>query len=271
MLAAIGKRGTYMMHEEKIKAWLELGAKILETCNGVLLQAQFEEKDKTLSNPKVIALTLMCRTVNNFGALRVLIENQFVVEARTIARCCYENLFWLGGLTAKGDEFVKQMMDDHELSTIKRGNELMQWAKKQDGKLDFEGPLAAFLEKMKAQSSAKSGVVHKNAADAGKLGEGYIIYRTLSTDSAHPSIVSLSRHIGQKTEVEIEYVTIIGEPPPDSAELDETLKFGCSSLLGACVAANQIIGGTPSGQALAALFDEYITLSSDRAKQLVGR
>lgn len=254
-----------MTHQERIKAWLELGTKILETCNGVLLQAQFEEKDKTLSNPKVIALTLMCRTVNNFGALRVLIENEFVVEARTLARCCYENLFWLGGLTAKGDEFVKQMMDDHELSTIKRGKELMQWAKKQEGKLDFEGPLAAFLEKMKAQSSAKSGVVHKNAADAGKIGEGYIIYRTLSTDSAHPSIVSLSRHVGQKTEAGIEYLTIVGEPPPDSAEIDETLEFGCSSLLGACVATNQMVGGTPSGQALSALFDEFKKLSNNRA------
>ena len=207
----------------------------------------------------------MCRSVNNFGALRVLVENEFVVEARTMARCCYENLFWLAGLTAKGDEFVKQMIDGHALSTIKRGNELMEWAKKQEGKLDFEAPLAAFLEKINAQSSARSGVVHKNAADAGKIGEGYIIYRTLSTDSAHPSIVSLSRHVGQKTEGGVEYITIIGEPPLDIAEIDETLEFGCSSLLGACVATNKMVGGTASGQKLSALFDEFINLSNKRA------
>lgn len=231
-----------MTHEEKIKVWLELGAKILETCNGVLLQAQFEEKDKTLSNPKVIALTLMCRSVNNFGALRGLVENGFVVEVRTMARCCYENLFWLAGLTVKGDEFVKQMMDDHELSTIKRGNELMQWAKKQEGKVDFEAPLAAFLDKMREQSTARSGVVHKNAAEAG-----------------------LSRHVDHKMIDGGVTVTLIGEPLVDKEEVEQTLEFGCSSLLGACVAANQVVGGTSAGKGLHSPFDEFLALSNKQS------
>jgi hypothetical protein len=30
-----------------------------------------------------------------------------------MARCCYENLFWIAALTKKGDEFVKAMeLDD---------------------------------------------------------------------------------------------------------------------------------------------------------------
>ena len=58
---------------------------------------------------KISALCIMCRSTNHFAAFRLLMENGFVVEARTLVRSCYENLFWLGGLNEKGAGFLAQM------------------------------------------------------------------------------------------------------------------------------------------------------------------
>jgi hypothetical protein len=54
-------------------------------------------------------LALLCRTVGNFKGVIVLAKQGLAVEARTLTRSCYENLFCLGGLIEKGDEFVEAM------------------------------------------------------------------------------------------------------------------------------------------------------------------
>jgi hypothetical protein len=70
-----------MFDSDSVEAWHEYGGKLLGVCSGVFDQAQFAEEDKTLSNPKVIALALLCRTATNFSALKLLVEEDFVVEA----------------------------------------------------------------------------------------------------------------------------------------------------------------------------------------------
>jgi hypothetical protein len=248
-----------------LSAWLEYGDKLLVTSSGVFEQAQFADNDKTLSNPKVIALALLCRTATNFSALKLLLENQFLVEARTMARCCYENLFWIGGLTGKGQEFVDKIVHHNDVNKIKSSHELLQWAKKQKEPVQFETDLEVFLTKLKAQTPARSAVDFKSAADAGNVGDAYIIYRVLSTDAAHPSAISLSRHVGSKADGNTEYVTLIAEPAIDDAEVVETLEFGCSALLGVVVGTNNLVSGTPAGKELNALFDDYRRLSNKSA------
>jgi hypothetical protein len=66
---------------EKTKAWLALADKLLLVCEGVLHQAKIPEHADTSSNPKVYALALLLRTVNNFRAMRVLLEQGLIVEA----------------------------------------------------------------------------------------------------------------------------------------------------------------------------------------------
>jgi hypothetical protein len=245
-----------------LNAWLEYGDKLLIVSSGVFEQAQFADEDKTLSNPKVIALALLCRTATNFSALKLLLENEFLVEARTMARCCYENLFWIGGLTGKGQEFVEKIVHHNDVNKIKSSRELLQWAKKQKEPVQFETDLETFLAKLKAETPAGSAVDFKSAADAGKVGDAYIIYRVLSTDAAHPSAISLSRHVGSKVDCNTEYLTLIAEPTIGDAELDETLEFGCSALLGVVVGTNNLVGGTTAGKELNALFEEYRELST---------
>jgi hypothetical protein len=145
-----------------------------------------------------------------------------------MARCCYENLFWIGGLTGIGQEFVDKIVHHNDVNKKKSSEELLQWAKKQKAPVQFEADLERFLVKLKSETAAGSAVDFKSAADAGKVGDAYIIYRVLSTDAAHPSAQSLSRHVVIKMDGDTEHLTLVAEPPISESELDETLEFGCS-------------------------------------------
>lgn len=244
------------------EAWIAYGVKVLNVCSGVLDQTKLEDDEKNTADPKVVALALMCRTANNWAAMRLLIENEFVVEARTMARCCYENLFWIAGLTADSAGFVKKVVGADATSRLKRGNELLQWTQKQNSAIDFEAPLKAFLDDLKTKNPTTVDIQYKAAADAGKIGDGYIIYRVLSTDAAHPSATSLSRHLEYDEESAPPVMTFSAMPLVDDGEVEETLEFACSALLGVCVGANKFVGGTPAGKQLHELFTEYKTLSN---------
>lgn len=246
--------------------WLAFGNKLLHVADGIFKQANFADEDKNLSDPKVIALALMCRTVNNYAALRLLIENDFIVEARVMARCCYENFFWIGGLTGKGAEFVKQLIEDDAASKLKRGNELLQWAKKQTDQLDFEGPLQSFLDNLKKENPKPGTISHRAAADAGGIGDAYVFYRVLSTDAAHPSATSLSRHLDYPDEPGAD-ITFRAMPLVEGEEVDETLELAGGALLGVCIGTDKLVGGTPAGKGLSALSDEFKALSN-RNKEL---
>jgi hypothetical protein len=251
-----------MNQEEMKSAWLAFGDKLLNVCEAVFQQANFADQDKQFSDTKVVAVALLCRTVNNYAGARLMIENDFIVEARTLVRCCYENLFWIGGLTGKGTDFIKQMIDDDTASRLKRGSELLEWAKEQRSSVGFEGTLTAFLDDLKKNNSNPSIISHKGAADAGGLRDGYIVYRVLSTDAAHPSATSLSRHMQDSDDSVSPERTFLGTPLVQIDEVDETLEFACSALLAVCVGANQLLGGTQAGKSLHELFDEFKKLSA---------
>jgi hypothetical protein len=191
-----------MSDSDNVEAWHEYGDKLLGVCSGVFDQAQFAEEDKTLSNAKVIALALLCRTATNFSALKLLVEEDFVVEARTLARSCYENLFWIGGLAGQGQEFVDKIVHHNDVNKIKTSQQLLQWAKKQNEPIQFETDLDTFLTKLKAETATEKAVDFKSAADAGKVGDAYIIYRVLSTDAAHPSAMSLNHFVNMDMKAE---------------------------------------------------------------------
>ena len=65
-----------------------------------------------LPTPTYLALTLLARTISNLKGALILLDARRIVEARTITRCCLENLYWTIALTEKGDAFVLQMRDD---------------------------------------------------------------------------------------------------------------------------------------------------------------
>jgi hypothetical protein len=69
----------------------------------------------------------LARTLGNMQAAAQLLESGHVVEARTLARCCWENLFWIAALTKQGNDFVKAMELDDAANRMKQANALLSW------------------------------------------------------------------------------------------------------------------------------------------------
>src|SRR5205823_11350301 len=125
---------------------------------------------------------------------------------------------------------------------------LLEWSKAQSQNFDFVKTLETFRKNLREQHGNAPSITHKNAADDGGVGAGYIIYRELSGDSAHPSATSLSKHVTWDGEASDARFTVHALPVFESGAIDDTLKLACSSVLGVCVAANEILGGTHSGE-----------------------
>jgi hypothetical protein len=266
---ALALRKRPLMTEIDDKAeYLTLAEKLVRVADGIFREAKVSEDEGHSSNPKMIGLMLLRRTVNNFAGARLLLENDFIVEARTLLRCCYENFFWLAGLSVKGAAFVNEMVSDYKATKLKRGRELLEWAEEQTEPLAFEEKLSEFMADATGEKDRPSKISHFDAAKAGGIVEAYIIYRVLSTDAAHPSITSLDRHLREEGEDELTLLAVASVTPE---EVIETLEFCCSVLLGVCVAINSMLGGTEAGKPLPDLFDDYKRISRAACVERRGR
>ena len=52
-------------------------------------------------------------------------------------------------------------------------------------------------------------------------------------------------------------------PIEEPFAVEDTLELACNPLLGVCVAANEILGGTTAGERLSTLADEFAKLSDN--------
>jgi hypothetical protein len=71
-------------------------------------------------------LALLCRTVGNFKGVVALTKEGLVVEARSLTRSCYENLYRMAALIEQGDDFVKAMRQDQIRSFRSQGEFLFE-------------------------------------------------------------------------------------------------------------------------------------------------
>jgi hypothetical protein len=241
--------------------WLALGDRLYNKGKAIFDHSDVLESEAGTKDPKVVALTLLARTMGNFAGAVLLLKDHHVVEARTLARCCYENLFWIAALSKKGDEFIRSMELDDAASRMKRATGLLDWTKQQAQCFDFAESLGKFRDDMKERHGKPGGISQWDAADAGGVGPAYIIYRELSGDSAHPSATSLSRHVTWNGEGKDASFTVRAVPVQEPLDIPDTLELACNPLLGICVAANQILGGVDAGESLEDLFVAFRELS----------
>jgi hypothetical protein len=225
---------------------------IFETANVKITERGF-------ADPTFLALTLMARTVSNLKGAVLLLDERRIVEARTITRCCLENLYWCVALAEQGVEFVKQMRDD-ELKHRKTAGQALFEA---DIKLDdeVEGRLRAYLRSISG-FAGKTLSPKAVASIRGDYKDSYIFYAQLSSDAAHPSATALNRYVVSEHADGPGFNT---EPPVHPEEIVETYEYLSMACLGVCVAVNQIIGGTQGGGQLNALADRHSELSKASA------
>jgi len=249
---------------KKLENWDALAQRIYAKSLSIFDGAELTATDAGTADPKVVALSLLARSISNFKAANLLLDEGQIVEARTIARCCYENLFWIAALANKGDEFVKAMETDDARSRKTRAKNLLDWASRQPSGPDFVETLQKFAASLNEDHPKPKRIEHSQAAEDGGIGDGYIIYSELSNDSAHPSATSLSRYV-KLAEHEEPPFSLHCSPQTDASEEEETVEFLCSALLGVAVGANQIVGGQSNGERLDALALDLRKLSESSA------
>jgi len=220
------------------------------------------EVPKGTRDPKVWALALLARTIGNVEGALELLDSGHVVEARTLVRCCYENFFCAAALVKTGDAFIRTMELDDAASRKKQAKGMLDWAGRQNQKLEFREKLKKFADAMENQHPKASFLNQRKAAESGTIADSYIFYNMLSNDAAHPSATSLSRHITWEGTGEDAEWTISAFPVDDLDEADETLELACSVMLGVAVAVNEAVGGAETGETLFDLSDDFKALSA---------
>ena len=237
--------------------WLQYSERLGEAAIAILGEADELKVDADIKDPKVLAMTLLCRTLLNFKGAALMVQNGLPVEARTLTRCCFENLLWVGELAARKEDFVKEMVKDEASSQQSRGKMLLALG----DELDVE-----HHQNLKARM-ATLGELHPKAksikfGDLGKINgiaDSYLWFRHLSGDSAHPSMTSLARHLTREPDGSIMIAVV---PEPIEKEMADTLQFANQALLGVCVATCEVVANVPRAHvALSPLFEEFIELA----------
>lgn len=234
--------------------------------------AQVTLDEKWARNPKVVGLTLLSRSLTNFRAAMLLLNDQHVhvVEARMLARCIYENLIWIGALHDRGFAFVQEMLDDEAANrqvlgelTLKISRQLGENVNDETG-LKLRGLIKGTSEKFPGSKKLQANKV----AESTVVAAAYVYYYQLSLEAVHCSITALGRHL-HREKIEGGYaLTVDVHPPAQAREILNTLTHLCRGLLGVAITANELVGFTSQSEALTTLSKEFDLILADAAAAL---
>jgi hypothetical protein len=206
----------------------------------------------------LLALALLSRTYMNLKGVIAVAQEELVVEARTLARACFENLFLIPNLIEKGDEFVTAMYDHERRSVRSQGEFLLEDLNDLDPfGAEMANRLRARLREIKDVRPKAKLLKVKEVASNTVMKPAYLFYSQLSADAAHPTIRALKRHLVQTVENGERVLGLDIHPVERGTEVADTVNIACHAVLGACVAVNQILGGTAANPLLNQLFAEY--------------
>jgi Family of unknown function (DUF5677) len=242
-----------------VDEWKILTANVRDLGMAIFATAEVPKTERGFADEKVLALTLLARTVSNVKGAIVLIDAKRIVEARIITRSVFENLYWIVGLAEEGEAFVRKMRDDEMNHRLAQGQNIFA------ASIALEEGVAEQLRTFLRSSNrrfekAKSLSPKQVARIRSDFEKTYIFYGQLSSDAAHPSVTALNRYVIPETHPEGAGIDV--EPVATEHELAETCEYLCMAAIGVCVAVNQVIGGTPGAAALNALADRYSDLSN---------
>lgn len=199
-------------------------------------------------DPKILSLTLLCRTIANFRAVILLIKQRMVVEARVLTRCCYENMYMVGGLHAEGLAFAERMKEDDRAGRSGR----LKFAFQSDAIFESLDPEMQKELRERNETLRKAPKLDflqpKAASHVSAFKETYVVYSQFSGDAAHPTITALARHWAPGESGKTGFFDV--QPEATEDELDETLLFACIALLGIMVVVNEMVGFTEAGKTL---------------------
>ena len=218
--------------------------------------------DAGARDPNVVALTLLARTLRTMQAADLLLQDDFIVEARTLTRTIMENLFFSAALSEKGEVFVAELELDDITVRRKRAKGLLEFFEKQGASTEQHARLKAYRDELWETHGKTAEIKMVEAALVGGVGDALIAYRELSTDAAHPSAASLSLHIITSDDPDAPPFTVSASPVLDPTEPADTLELLCMAVLGVIVAVNDVLGGVGVGEPLDLLASDFAELSA---------
>jgi hypothetical protein len=245
-----------------VDEWMQLVADVRDIGLRIFASAEVPKTERGYADVKVLALTLLARTVSNVkGAMRLLDDTRVprVVEARTITRSALENFYWIVGLAEEGDAFARKMRDDEMNHRRAQGQNIFA----ADIALDAEvgERLRDFLRHNRRQFETAASLSPKQVAQIRKdFAKTYIFYGQLSSDAGHPSLTALNRYVVPETHPEGGGIDI--EPVVSDQELAQTCEYLCMAAIGVCIATSQLIGKVPDEVDLNGIAERYTDLSN---------
>jgi Family of unknown function (DUF5677) len=210
-------------------------------------------------NPKVVAVAILCRSISNFRASVLLVQQEQVLEARVLVRLMYENLLWLAALRERGAAFVHDMIEDEAFNRKALAEMTLKISATHGADIDGSGALQlrSIIKDLRQQFPNTKRLHADKTAAIGLVGIAYVEYSTFSLDAVHCSVTALGRHLSsertdRKSELEVSVI-----PRIPSGEVLSTVLHACRALMGAAVAANELLEFTAETGNLAALMTEF--------------
>jgi Family of unknown function (DUF5677) len=242
-----------------VTQWRQLVSDVQSVGLRIFETADVPKNYKGFSDEKALALMLLARTLSHIRGALLLLEAKCVVEARTITRCCFENLYWMVGLIEEGEGFVRKMRDDEMSHRKSQGQSI--FATEVELEADVRNRLQNFMKATNQKFGSARTLSPKHVASIrSDFERTYIFYGQLSSDSAHPSVTALNRYAVSGNEIDMEGIDV--NPVVGDGELVETFEYLTMAAMGVCVGVNQIVGGTEGGIALNAIAERYTELSN---------
>jgi hypothetical protein len=219
--------------------WFAFADRLIALAYAIFGEAKITINEKLFVEPKILCLALLCRTLGNFKGVVALTREGLVVEARTLTRSCYENLYCMAALIEQGDDFAKAMRQDQMRSFWSQGEFLLEEIDSEHiGDAELVDKLRARVKELKSRWPKASFLTPKQTVKDSVLKQSYLLYSKLSSDAAHPTILALRRHLVRFIENGEQVLGLDISPPQHGTELVDTVDLACNAMIGACVAAN---------------------------------
>jgi hypothetical protein len=233
--------------------------KLLDAALDVVGAARIELTQNWARDPKIVGLTILCRTISNFRASVRLVQQDQPLEARALVRLMYENLLSLAALREGGLEFVEHMRKDEAFNRKALGELTLQITSRHGGDVCGADALKLrnILNDINQQFPQSKKLNTAKTAVEGGVEMAYCEYVRLSLDAVHCSVTALGHHLwSEHTNDKIELVLSI-VPQTTTAELLSTVLHACRALIKTAVHTNELVGFATGGEVFTELVAEF--------------
>jgi hypothetical protein len=247
------------MEAESTKA-IWYSEKLMSAAIAVVGAAKVELNENWARDPKIVGLTILCRSISNFRAAMLLVQQHHVMEARALGRCLYENLLWMGALRERGLDFVQDMLKDEAFNRQSLGELTLRLSAKHGADMSSPGSLTlrSIIKEIGKKILEMRKLNASKIAAEGAVEMAYVQYARLSLDGVHCSVTALGRHLSREQIAKNRTELVVSvEARTSDAEILSAILHPCRALMGVAVGANEILGFTAANAQLGAMVTEF--------------